>query len=78
MANLAHISQPLVEGFALPPSVLTDPNLQVISDGNDASDEELKRCRSLKPGPLGCKAYHVEGSDYCIAHKTMIDKEGQG
>lgn len=74
MGNIAPLHQPLGEGYALRPSELTNEGLLLVHDPSD-NDPDLKRCRSMKPGPQGCKGYRVADSDYCQGHKTMIEKE---
>lgn len=65
---------PLGEGYALRHGLLLRGDLTVTSDNSD-SDPALKKCRSMKPGPLGCNGFRVTDSDYCQGHKTMIEKE---
>lgn len=74
MANLVPLYQPLGEGFALRDSGLTDASLELVRDPSE-SDPDLKKCRSMKPGPLGCNGFRVTDSDYCQGHKKMIEAE---
>ena len=74
--NLVPKSQPLSDTVQLRPGMaLANPALALAQEP-DESDPALKKCRSMKPGPLGCNSFRWNDTDYCKRHYDMIAAEG--
>ncbi len=75
-ANLASKWDPLDPNVQLKPGMqLTTPGTAPKNDP-DPEDEQFRKCRSMKPGPLGCNNYRYNDTDYCKKHYDIIAAEG--